>query len=468
MSGKQIHSIIEELNESNSLNHKMDVLKKHKGEKLLHRVLKMTYDKVAFTYGISLKKLVISEEEMGRGVLELSECLDAFEHRLNTREVTGNSAIDLLENILASSEDLETAQLLMKVINRDLRINLGRSSINKVLGALIVKPVYMRCGTFNEKTSKKFDFEGAFAQLKADGTYREFNVQQEVGVTSVSRQGEDYHYPLIDQALIETGLTGVFFGELTVYRDGKLLDRATGNGILKKHELPEDCTVVFDCWDIVPLAEYTAVKSKAKGSTPYYARWEIIKRLLPDHTHTPFGEGGSPIRAIECIEINTLSEALQFTAKKMNDGFEGSIIKERSAMFKDGTSTQQLKLKVVIQLEVRVTGFHEGTPGTVREETFGSMTYETDDGKIKGRVSGFTNDQLADYNSRREELIGKVMTVECNDITKGRDNDHHALSHPRFIEERPDRDTTDTLKSALRAKEMSLMVDEETKPAGDI
>lgn len=466
MQGKEISAIIDEVNASNGTNHKLDVMKAHKGNKLLARVLKMTYDKVAFTYGISLKALRSIDNDRGVGSMSLTDILDVLETDFATRNVTGNDAADLLDKLTRNAEDKETAVILLKIINRDLRINMGRSQINKVFGALIIKPVYMRCGTYNEKTAKKFKTEGAFVQLKADGSYREFNVQQDIGVTCQSRQGEDYDYPEINEALIETGLNGVFFGELTVYRDGVLLDRATGNGILRKNEIPDDCTVVFDCWDIVTLQEYADAKDKIKGKAPYWARWRMVQKHLPDHTHNPFdGDGGSPVRAIECIEVNNISEALAFTARVMNDGLEGSIVKERDAIFRDGTSTQQLKLKVVIQLEVRATGFHEGTPGTAREDTFGSITYETDDGQIKGRVSGFTNGQLLDYNSRRDEIIGKVMTVECNDITKGRNNDHHALSHPRFIEERDDKDTTDTLESALEAKAAALMVDKLTELA---
>ena len=48
------------------------------------------------------------------------------------------------------------------------------------------------------------------------------------------------------------------------------------------------------------------------------------------------------------------------------------------------------------------------------------------------------------------------MTVQFNDITKGRDNDHYAFSHPRFIEFRDDKDETDTLEKVNQLKEMAM------------
>ena len=55
-------------------------------------------------------------------------------------------------------------------------------------------------------------------------------------------------------------------------------------------------------------------------------------------------------------------------------------------------------------------------------------------------------------------MIGQIMAVTCNDITKGRDNDYYALSHPRFDEIRTDKTETDTLERALENKEMAMAV----------
>ena len=158
---------------------------------------------------------------------------------------------------------------------------------------------------------------------------------------------------------------------------------------------------------------------------------------------------------IENHEVKSIDEALQLTSKWMDQDLEGGVLKNKKGFFKNGTSKDQLKLKLEIDLEVRITGFQEGTPGTAREKTFGAILFETDDGKIKGRTSGFSDDQLEDFNSRRAEMIGKVITVRCNDITRGRANEHYALSHPRFIEVRNDKTETDTLERALEIKDMA-------------
>ena len=47
------------------------------------------------------------------------------------------------------------------------------------------------------------------------------------------------------------------------------------------------------------------------------------------------------------------------------------------------------------------------------------------------------------------------MSVQFNDITQARTNDFYALSHPRFIELRDDKNSTDTLERVLELKEMA-------------
>ena len=57
-----VYDIIEELNASNSSNHKIATLKKYKDSDILRRLLKMTYDKVEYTYGLSAKRWLANED----------------------------------------------------------------------------------------------------------------------------------------------------------------------------------------------------------------------------------------------------------------------------------------------------------------------------------------------------------------------------------------------------------------------
>jgi hypothetical protein len=438
-----IFKIIEELNAENGSNYKMATLKKYSDNELLKRVLKMAYDKATYTYGISMKNIDSNiPENSGKKIRSLEQCLDVLVNSFVTREYTGNTAIDILEDLLYSL-NAEDRIVLSKIIGRDLKINMGRSNINKVFKDLIVKPVYMRCGIYNSKTSSKINIDGAYLQLKADGTYREFTVDQGV-VTCISRSGEEYTYPVLFEGLSKFP-DGKYIGELTVSGTN---DRATGNGLINSDNPPHDL-INLDLWDYITPEEYQNAANKVKNTTKYSDRFNTLVKTI---------ESAQNLKNINIIEthiVKSIPEALAIVGEWMRNGLEGGILKDKDNIFRDGTSPQQLKLKLEIDADVRITGFTEGTKGTSREFTFGAITFENDEGTIKGQTSGFTDAQLKDFNSRREELIGKIMSVQFNDITQARTNDFYALSHPRFIELRDDKNTTDTLERVLELKEMA-------------
>jgi hypothetical protein len=447
-----IYDIIQELNQENGTNYKMGVLRKYADNETLKQVLKMAYDKVAFTYGISMKNAKWPVT-FGHGGLE--PALAVLCDRFATREWTGNDALEQL-NWMFSNLTKENAIVLRGIINRDLRINMGRRNINKVFKDLIVKPVYMRCGLFNDDTRGKINPKGAYVQLKADGTYREFTVENGE-VLCNSRSGEVYEYPVLND-ILRTYPDGHYIGELTVVIDGVTQDRATGNGMINSDEPPHD-NIVLDLWDYVTLEEYTNAANKIKGKTPYHARLAQLVKIIGEELSPTL----CPIRLIETYEVQTVAEALQHCARWMEMGLEGAIYKDRDAIFRDGTNPQQLKLKLEIDADVRITGFKPGTVGTKREGKIGSIEYATDDGRVRGYASGFTDAELDDMDGRREQLLGQVMTLTCSDITRGRNNEHYALSHPRFVELRSDKTETDTLERIFEAKRMAMCVDEGTK-----
>jgi ATP-dependent DNA ligase len=238
---------------------------------------------------------------------------------------------------------------------------------------------------------------------------------------------------------------GVYIGEVLIRN---ISNRAESNGMLNSDNPPHD-DIYMQLWDYISLDEYSRPKDK-KNKTEYAKRFEELKEQFEDKDF-------EHIEIIETKEVQNLPEALTHVSNWMKEGLEGGILKDRNNIFIDHTSPTQLKLKLEIDADVRLVGFEEGTPGTKREKTFGAMIYTTDDGKVQGRTSGFTDKELEDFNSRRDELIGKIFTIQFNDITKARDSDTYALSHPRFIEFR-DKTETDTLERILEMKKMAMEV----------
>ena len=449
-----IYDIIQELNIENGSNYKIKVLQKYKNFDELTRVLKMTYDRVQYNYGLGKTSLQKLPEREYNNNISSTEALNIIESELCTRNVTGNAAQDLVYEILCSLNE-ENAFIIEKVLERDLRINLGRTQINKVHKDLIIKPVYNRCDVYSSKTAKNIKFP-AIVQLKADGTYREFNVSDGI-VTCNSRSGESYDYPIINETL-STLPNGYYMGELTVRG---IPDRSKGNGLINSDNPPHE-NIILEVWDYVTEEDYKLAGLKDKKNLPKIKYSERFKTLISIYNNSKLKNPELYINQnfalIDYEYVHTLKEALTYTSEKMSDGFEGAILKDLDMIFKDGTNKQQLKLKLEIDLEVRLVGFQDGTIGTKREGKVGSLIFANDEGTIKGRCSGFTDVELDEFTLNKDKYLNKILTVQFNDLTKAEGNDYYALSHPRFMEFRNDKDSTNTLEEAFQLKNMAMEI----------
>ncbi len=239
---------------------------------------------------------------------------------------------------------------------------------------------------------------------------------------------------------------GIYTGELTVRG---IPNRAEANGLINSSEPPHN-DIILEVWDFITHEDYQKAGLKDKKNLPkvkYSERWDELLKIV---------ENSDNIETIEFKVVESLKEALIQTSEWMSAGFEGGVLKDFSMIFKDGTSKQQLKLKLEISAEMRCTGTSDGTKGTKREGKVGAIIFENDDGTIKGKCSGFTDKQMDEFTAIRDELPGRILEVQFNDITKGRNNDYHALSHPRFIEWRDDKDETDSLEKCFELREMAM------------
>jgi len=484
----EIIEIINELNVTNSSNDKIKTLTEHKDNLILQRVLKMTYDKVKFTFGATMKNVKAGTSE---NTNDLEWGLNQLD-KLANREVTGNNAVILIQDTLEAMSEANR-EVIIKILNRDLRINMGRTNINKVIKGLITKPVYQRCevgrgevklpnGKTKKSTFDKISYP-AIVNLKSDGTFRATEMDAEV--VFLSRQGEEYKYDFAKHLVNETGFLN---GEMTVILDDDLLQkilpkiekadkknktatakeikdgyarskeqnreyilpRSLGNGLLNSDDVPQD-NIIYEVWDLITPEDMNLASLKDKNNLPkedYRTRFLKLKALIQRVNHPR-------IRLIEYKEVQNLDEAMQFTLQKMEEGLEGAVLKDYSAKFKDGTSALQLKLKLEVEGDFVVTGFIEGKKGTKRELTFGSLTFESSDGIIKGSTSGFNDEMLEMINTNREFYVGKIIEVHFNDLTKGRNNLHYALSHPRFKTFREDKTEADTFERVLDSVNMA-------------
>ena len=429
-----LKDILNELNESNSSNYKLDILKKYKDNSELKKLLELTYNRNKYNFNVSKNCIIKDNPNIleSNGSKTVDELLSALEI-LGEGTIRGNEAHQFVCNHLKCLDN-DNKEIFLNVLGRDLKIGLNVKSINKVFKNLIPKPNYMRCAVLSEKTLKKIKFP-AFIQLKMDGTYREIHVA-DGQVTGKTRSGEEYFNPVLFKEM-ENFPNGYYTGELTI--DGE--SRFTGNGLINSLNPPYE-KITFTVWDYLTDDDYLE-----KTKTPYYSRFESLSDIIEKHSER--------VKLVPNHEVNSIDEALKYVSDWMEQGLEGGVLKDKNNVFKNGTSGTQLKIKLKVDAEMRITGFTDGTIGTKREGKIGAIQFSNDEGTIKGQCSGFSDEELDLFTKNKDNLIGRIISVEFNDIVKSENNDYYALSHPRFIEIRNDKDETDTLEKVIQLRDMA-------------
>jgi DNA ligase 1 len=332
----------------------------------------------------------------------------------------------------------DDAIVLERVILRDLRIGCETNTANKVWKGLILDPAYQRCSLIKDVKLNTWDWDGGvYSQLKSDGSFCNVNIFNDGSGEFMTRTGNTYPVDELGPVIrgFEKAAVGFqYHGELLVFQDGQLMERAEGNGVLnsvlKGGALDKNQEIYFVAWDMIPL-EYAVPKGKYE--VPY-------KDRLAQLESQAFGYA---VSVVETRIVHNILEAYEHYIEQTSAGLEGTILKNPKGFWKDSTSKDCVKLKVEAECEVEITGH---TPGKgKRAATFGALTYKSSDGLVTGKISGFTDDQLRDLAERLDELPGMIVTVRANALTKVRADGTRSLFLPRFIEIRLDKTQADDL-----------------------
>ena len=423
--------ILEALRNTTSTKEKANILTQFKFDADLEKILKYTYDKVDYTFGVT-SRTVLDFDSKDYCELDMFAVLDA----LNARKVTGHKALALASSFANSAEN-GIKDLFLMILDRDLKIGVNAKTLNKIFKDIVPKPHYCRCDVLSEKSLKKFQFP-AYIQLKCDGSYREACVLDGV-VSFKTRSGEPYENPVLAEVMKDFP-NGYYTGEFTLGDAENAADRATGNGNLNSDH-PDFDNIHFTVWDYLTEDEYTL-----KVQTNYTERFEKLNEIV---------KGQKLVHVVPTKEVNNIQEALKEVSEWMEKGLEGGVLKSKAMKFKNGTSKEQLKIKLKVDVEVRCVGFLEGTKGTKYEGQNKVILFKNDEGTIQGQCSGMTDAEVLEVTRNPEKYIGKVLSVQFNDLTKAEGNDFYALSHPAFICFRDDKDETDTLEKAFKLRDMA-------------
>lgn len=432
MLSTQIYQALEEIANTSGKNDKLALLQGHVGNEVFQRTLIYMLNPF-ITFGIRpARASVFGSEQFSVGTWSLLD-------KLAARELTGLRASAAVTDAL-NTLNAESSELLWRILSKDPRAGFSESSVNKVHPGLIPEFAYMRCSLPHHTNLSEWDWAaGIFSQVKADGMF--VNVTVESGDASLtSRPGTPL--PVAPFQMLVQGLSklpdGQHHGELLVECDGKILPREVGNGMLNSvvqgGEFDMGCRPIIKLWDRIPLS---AVKTKGRCDTPYKVRFEQLEQLVA-------ALGNSAIAMIESRVVYSLAEALEHYVEQLELELEGTILKKPDASWFDGTSKDQIKLKLTATCELVVTDFLPGKGANAK--TFGSLLCKSACGQLVVAVSGFKKKKREEIHQNRETWRGMIISVNSNQIMRSKKpGKPHSLFLPRFVEERLDKRVADDL-----------------------
>ena len=429
-----ILSILNQVASTASKNEKIAILTANKDNAVLKEVCRLAYDPTVNFYIRQIPDYQPSDTPypLATMLAQLS--------KLSMREKTGSAAVAHLQDMLCML-DSEDAIVLSMIIDRDLRAGFSDSTANKVWKDLIPEYPYMRCSLPKKVKLETLSWKaGVYSQLKADGMFANVNLDADGEVAITSRSGTQF--PLTQFGTLLEEIKNTFekgtqsHGELLVKRDGDVLARQLGNGILNKVAqggvLEATDEIVYMVWDNIPLS---SVKSKGEYNVGYKDRFAKISKQVSNSTCIIL----APTRI-----VHNMDEALVHYREQLAEGLEGTIIKCGNGGWKDSTSKYQVKMKLEITVDLVIKGL---TPGKGKNaDTFGSVNCQTSDGLLEVNVSGFSDEMRLEIFNNFANLNDTIMAVTSNSIMPpSGNNSKYSLFLPRFAEFRQDKKVADTM-----------------------
>lgn len=352
------------------------------------------------------------------GTRDISEAIDLVINRIASRELTGNAAIDLYQAILESLTP-DDAEVLHRVIDRDLRCGVGVATINKIWKGLIPTYKLMKA----ESDPKKLVFP-CYVQAKYDGLRCVIKRGDDRSLVMLTSSGNQ----ITSLSVMHEGLCSVIApnetwdGELVCYRNGEPLSRKESNGIMNKALRntisPDEAEMVrFIAWDLVDTS----------STIPYDQRFKHITDAIQDNKKVLLSENHI---------AKDLEEVGQLFNHALEMGQEGVIAKNIRSVWQPKRTFDMVKFKAEKTCDLLVVDWEEGTGRN--KGRLGALVCETSDGKIRVSVgTGFSDQQRTVLVP--DMILDTVVEVLYNERITKKAGGLDSLFLPRFLKIRRDK-----------------------------
>ncbi len=441
----KILDILNELENTAGSSDKLAILKREEDNEVLKEVFRLAY---STTIQFGVKKIPDYTKGSTYNVqMNNFEYMCNLLRQLSSRELTGDKAKFSISYFLSSVSEA-TAEVFIRILKKDLRCNTGKSLANKVWKGLIHVTPRMGACSMNDKSLKKMKTIKRLAvELKSDGSYAASVCND--NSTMLSRNGNPLEIECLSEHLSCGAFNGFSLEGEIIYSLDKA-ERELGNGIVTKivkgtASEEEKGAAMYQVWDCIDTKYYSP---KGEYAIPNQERRSLLEKMMESYSDWCKDNNTTPkIHIIERKENVTVEEAFEIFEGYVEAGYEGAIVKDMLASWKDnGKPSWNIKLKRREPADLKVVGWYKGEAGTKYENFLGGIHCESSCGTIKVNVgSGFSDEERFTLPDNMPEVI----EVEYDSVTEDKKTKQKSLFLPIYKRPRYDKMESDSYQEIL-------------------
>ncbi len=392
------------------------------------------------SYGIKKVPYIDSEDD-GIDDLPFSDFIKLL-HRLETRELTGNNAINAVR-VASERSSIDKWNLFYRqILLRDLKCGVATSLINDVLSEFnnedsknLRIPVF-QCQLAEDSKKHKNKLRGnKLLDVKLDGVriLSIINVQNN-SVTQYTRSGiETNKFPHIVNMLTDM----IPYLNKSIVLDGEILS-GSFQELMEEFNKKDANTssTKLGLFDIIPYDDFII----GKCDISQIDRHSILSNM--SGIIQSVSDGGVYVIPKTEVDLDTdegINEMTEFFNNAVKAGFEGIMIKNPDSPYEGRKTSHWLKWKPSISVTLRVVDIEKGGDDSEFKNTLGSLLlegYDIVDGSpynIKTSCgSGFDLLTRQQWWDNPDDIINWMVEIEADSITPLKDDGTVSLRFPRF------------------------------------